>query len=116
VLKFWDYGSILPSNSVLEILQDAQRDAAVNIKTGVPMTTAVFRYVSRTGNVHMVIHAKEWAMTWEVYATVIKGLKIWFELWDYVECDFNIGQIGVENLFGTGVLVGLSHGAGVSSS
>lgn len=116
MLKFWEYGSRLPKSSVLGILQAAQRDVAVNIKDGVPMGTKALHYVSGTGNVRMLLHVKGGAMTWEVFGTVIKGLKTWFEQWDYVQCDFNIGQIGVENLFGTGVLVGLNHGVGVDGS
>lgn len=115
-LKFWDYGSLLPQSAVLGILQAAQRDVGVNIKAGVPMGKKALHYENETGNVRMLIHVKDRTMTWEVFGTVILGLKIWFEQWDFVECDFDIGQIGMENLFGTGVFVGLDRGVGVDSS
>ena len=44
-------------------------------------------------------------MSWEVLGTIVRGLQSWFEKWEFVECDFNMGQVGVDNLFGTGTLV-----------
>ncbi len=41
---------------------------------------------------------------------MVGGLESWFTKWAFVECDFNMGQIGLENMFGTGALVQFDEG------
>ena len=56
-----------------------------------------------SGNVHLIIHVTV-AMSWEILGTMVRGLQSWFEEWEYVECDFDMGQVGIDSLFGTGAL------------
>ena len=58
---------------------------------------------------HLIVHSAS-AITWEVLGTVVRGLQAWFEKWEFVECDFDMGQIGLDALFGTGVLVRVAKG------
>lgn len=62
------------------------------------------------GNVHLLVHASD-EMTWEVWGTVIGGLEEWFERWEFVECDVDVGKVGgLGYWYGTGVLVMIDKG------
>lgn len=79
------------------------------------MKTKALVYGTESGVVNMVIHVRP-TMTWEVFATMIRGLKAFLNEWEYVECDFDIGQIGYDNFYGTGAIVGLNRELAVDSS
>lgn len=97
------YGREVPRRSVLGIFQAANRDVAYNVKEGNPMGRQPLRYTA--GNVHLLVHVNE-KMTWEIWGTAIRGLEEWFERWEYVECDVDIGMVGgLEFWYGTGVFV-----------
>lgn len=43
-------------------------------------------------------------MTWKVWETALRGIADFVERYEYVDLDFDVGQIGMERFFGTGVL------------
>lgn len=71
------------------------------------MGTAPLHYES--GDIHMVIHVTR-GMTWEVMGAMVRGLQSWFEEWEWVECDFDMGQIGHDTMFGIGAVVQFDKG------
>ena len=40
------------------------------------------------------------------------GLQSWFDEWEWVECDFDMGQIGMDDMFGIGAVVQFDLGLG----
>ena len=43
-------------------------------------------------------------MTWKVWETAVRGIADFVERYEYVDMDFDVGQMGMEQVFGTGVL------------
>lgn len=44
-------------------------------------------------------------MDWQIFDFFVKGLKAWFEEWEFVQCDFEFGSKGMHVVFGTGTVV-----------
>lgn len=45
-------------------------------------------------------------MTWEVFEGAVWGLMDFVERYECVDFDFDVGEFGMERVFGTGVLGG----------
>ena len=43
-------------------------------------------------------------MTWKLWEAALQGIAEFVERYEYVDMEFDIGQTGAEQLFGTGVL------------
>lgn len=43
-------------------------------------------------------------MSWKVWEMALQGIVDFVERYEYVDMDFDVGQIGMEQFFGTGVL------------
>ena len=54
-------------------------------------------------DVYLVMHHRG-RMTWRVFETALRGIVDFLEKYEYVDMDFDIGQIGLEQFFGTGTL------------
>ena len=54
-------------------------------------------------DVYLVMHHNG-RMTWRVLETALRGIVVFLEKYEYVEMDLDIGQIGMEQFFGTGSL------------
>ena len=56
-----------------------------------------------SNDVYLVIHHRG-RMTWRVLETALRGIVVFLEKYEYVDMEFDIGQIGLEQFFGTGSL------------
>ena len=61
----------------------------------------ILRYGSH--DVYLLVHHKD-RLTWRVWEAALRGIVDFVERYEYVEMEFDIGQIGLEQSFGTGVL------------
>lgn len=61
----------------------------------------ILRYGSH--DVYFLVHHKD-RLTWRVWEAALRGIVDFVERYEYVEMEFDIGQIGLEQSFGTGVL------------
>ena len=66
-----------------------------------PIPDKMIRYGS--GDVFLLLHQRG-RMTWKVWETALRGIADFVERYEYVDLDFDVGQIGMERFFGTGVL------------
>ena len=53
--------------------------------------------------VYLLLHHKG-RMTWRVWETALRGIVVFLEKYEYVGMEFDIGQTGMEQFFGTGAL------------
>lgn len=65
------------------------------------MSDKMVRYGS--GDVFILLH-QSGRMTWKVWGTALQGITDFVERYEYVDMDFDVGQTGLEQFFGTGVL------------
>lgn len=65
------------------------------------MPARIVRYGS--GNVYFSMH-QSGRMTWKLWEAALQGIAEFVERYEYVDMEFDIGQTGAEQLFGTGVL------------
>ena len=56
-----------------------------------------------SNDVYLVMHHSG-RMTWRVFETALRGIVVFLEEYEYVDMEFDIGQIGLEQFFGTGSL------------
>lgn len=53
--------------------------------------------------VYLLLHHSG-RMTWRVFETALRGIVVFLEKYEYVDMEFDIGQVGMERFFGTGSL------------
>ena len=65
------------------------------------MPERIVRYGS--GDVFFLMH-QSGRMTWRIWETALRGIVEFLERYEYIDMEFDIGQSGVEEFLGTGVL------------
>ncbi|KAL6714059.1 hypothetical protein ACLMJK_008553 [Lecanora helva] len=101
-LKLYSLGPKIRKASCVSLFQAVKRDVAYNVKNGNAMSNHPLHY--DMGHVHLIFHVTV-AMSWHDLGTMVRGLQGWMEKWEFVQCDFDMGQLGVDRMFGTGALV-----------
>lgn len=100
-VRFYSYGTLLPRKDVIHVLVRATRDIAAHGSSKAPIPDKMIRYESR--NAFLLLH-QSGRMTWKVWETALQGIADFVERYEYVDMDFDVGQMGMEEYFGTGVL------------
>lgn len=100
-VRFYGYGTSLPREDVIHAIVVASRRIKRHGSSNEPIPDKVLRYGS--GDVYLVMHHTG-RMTWRLWETALRGIMDFLERYEYVDMEFDVGQVGFERIFGTGAL------------
>ena len=100
-VRFYSYGISLPRKDVTHAIVFATRAIAMHGSSEEGISDRIIRYGSN--DVYLLMHHSG-RMTWTMWETALRGIVDFLERYEYVEVEFDIGQTGLEQFLGTGVL------------
>lgn len=100
-VRFYSYGNSLRRQDVIQSIVLASRAIAMHGSSDERIPDKILRYGSN--NVYFLVHHKD-RLTWRVWEAALRGIVYFVETYEYVEMEFDIGQTGLEQFLGTGVL------------
>ena len=100
-VRFHGYSYRLPREDVINAIVRATRAIAMHGSSDQVIPDRILRFGQN--DVYLVLHHSG-RMTWRVFETALRGIVVFLEKYEYVEMEFDIGQIGLEQFFGTGAL------------
>lgn len=59
---------------------------------------------ANSNRVHLILRPDA-RLTWSMWGTTITGIRDWVELYEFLDCDFEITMFGFPGKFGSGVLI-----------
>ena len=79
----------------------ATRTVEMHGSSNEPIPDNILRYGS--ADVYLLVHHSG-RMTWRVWETALRAIADFVERYEYVEMEFDVGQKGMTQYWGTGVL------------
>lgn len=100
-VRFYGYGNSLRRKDVIQSIVLASRAIAMHGSLEERIPDKILRY--GWNDVYLLVHHKD-RMTWREWEAALRGIVYFVESYEYVEMEFDIRQIELEQSLGTGAL------------
>ena len=105
MITFSHYSRTLKREDVLACLLSA----ALAVISGASLSTPDARVdedsiMASSSRVHLIIHPDP-RLTWAMLGTTVRGIRAWADMYEYLDCDFDMEIYGYQGRFGSGHLV-----------